>query len=148
MKNVLFYFICFLLPFFGVVKAYDIGVSLSDEIETFPKQKEKMMQDRSFIPQYLYKIVSPEDWEASRLKNEVVISQIDTDFIHLATENQIPHVAEKFWNGKPYTILKLDSKKLRGRLVYETNPGGNTQYYHLYEGRIPLDAVVTIKPLK
>lgn len=39
-------------------------------------------------------------------------------------------------------LLKLETAKLRGRLVYEVNPGGTTKYYHLYEGSIPLEAVV------
>ena len=95
-------------------------------------------------PEYLYRIVSQDQWETSRLQNEIVLSSIDEDFIHLATEDQVAHVAHKFWNQMDYTILKLDSKKLVGRLIYETNPGGTTKYYHLYEGSIPLDAVVGV----
>jgi uncharacterized protein (DUF952 family) len=38
-------------------------------------------------------------------------------------------------------VLKLDVKSLPGKLVYESNPGGETKYWHLYHGSIPLKAV-------
>jgi uncharacterized protein (DUF952 family) len=95
-------------------------------------------------PQYLYKIVSPEEWQLSQESHEIKKSPLDTDFIHLATEEQINHVTEKFWKDKAYLVLKLDTSKLKGRLVLETNPGGSTRYYHLYEGSIPLDAVADV----
>lgn len=95
-------------------------------------------------PDYLYKIISPEQWEQSLLQHEIAISSLDEDFIHLAKEDQVASVVQKFWNNKNYIVLKLVSKKLVGRLIYEANPGGSTQYYHLYEGNIPLDAVVNV----
>jgi uncharacterized protein (DUF952 family) len=69
---------------------------------------------------------------------------MDTDFIHLSKEEQISHVVQKFWNNRDYIVLKLASERLIGHLIYETNPGGMTYYYHLYEGSIPIDAVVEI----
>lgn len=95
-------------------------------------------------PEYLYKIISHEKWQKSLLQNEVVRSSIDKEFIHLANEDQVNHVVQKFWNNTDYILLKLASKKLVGRLIYETNPGGSRQYYHLYEGTIPLEAVVDV----
>jgi uncharacterized protein (DUF952 family) len=100
------------------------------------------------VPQYLYKIVSPESWQKSQAQKVLETSSFDEDFIHLATEEQLPHVAQKFWNNKPYIILTLDTKKLSGRLIYETNPGGATLYYHLYEGNIPLEAVMDVSSIQ
>jgi uncharacterized protein (DUF952 family) len=96
-------------------------------------------------PEYLYKIVSPEEWEESQRQNQVVKSAMDADFIHLATKEQVPRIAQKFWKGREYLVLKLKTKKLEGRLVLEANPGGENRYYHLYEGKIPLDAVENIE---
>lgn len=93
-------------------------------------------------PEYLYKIVSPEAWEKSQTQEFVAPSALDENFIHLATKEQLAHVIQKFWSKKDYVILKLETKKLVGRLSYETNPGGTNRYYHLYEGKIPLDAVI------
>lgn len=144
MRYKIIYALCFLLTFLGVTHANDTKAQSSEKIENLNHQKKNQMNYDVHAPQYLYKILSPEDWQDSLLKNQVVISPLDTNFIHLATENQLAHVAQKFWKDKSYMILKLDPKKLEGRLIYETNPGGTTQYYHLYEGKIPLDAVIEV----
>lgn len=99
------------------------------------------MRQEMMAPPYLYKIVSTEQWQESLILNQIVFSSMDTDFIHLATEEQIQSVVQKFWKEMDHIILKVDSKKLIGRLVYENNPGGANKYYHLYEGSIPLEAV-------
>lgn len=96
------------------------------------------------IPQYLYKIVSKEEWQQSQLRNSVVLSPKDQAFIHLAKEDQVASIVQKFWKNKEFFILKLSTNKLIGRLVYESNPGGTTLYYHLYDGRIPLEAVENV----
>jgi len=96
-------------------------------------------------PHHLYKIVSKENWEESLLRGELVLPAFDQPFIHLAKEDQVVHVAEKFWAGMEYVVVKIESEGMVGRLVYEANPGGSTKYYHLYEGTIPLDAVVEVK---
>lgn len=95
-------------------------------------------------PEFLYKIVSPKEWQESKLQHRVIATPIDQGFIHLASEDQIAHVLQKFWKNQEWVLLKLVSRKLQGRLVYETNPGGTNRYYHLYEGSIPLDAVVEV----
>lgn len=101
------------------------------------------MQEQA--PKFLYKIVSHEQWGKSLVQNEVVWGLIDKDFIHLATAEQLPQIAKKFWNNMDYIVLTLDPPKLIGRLVWESNPGGTTKYYHLYEGVIPLEAVVDLR---
>lgn len=95
-------------------------------------------------PQYLYRIVSIADWQKSLVQSYVEPSQMDKEFIHLSTLEQLPNVAQKYWSDQQYMILKLDSKKLIGRLLYERNPGGVACYYHLYDGQIPLNAVVSV----
>mgnify|MGYP000081177397 CR=1 FL=1 len=111
------------------------------------KEKGNLVSDESVVPTYLYKIVSVEDWEKSQGKEYLVTGSIDSSFIHLATEEQVVPVAKKFWEGKSYVVLRVDPKKMIGRLVYETNPGGTTHYYHLYEGKIPIEAVVDFREM-
>lgn len=112
-------------------------------IEKSLMQDERQMEKT--IPNYLYKIISIKQWNESQSQNRVLSSSMDLDFIHLAEEEQVPIVIQKFWSNQDHIILKLDPNKLAGRLVYETNPGGVTLYYHLYEGSIPLDAVVQVR---
>ncbi len=43
-----------------------------------------------------------------------------------------------------WRFITLDPTKFSGKLVKEKNPGGETEYFHLYEGKIPLTAVVAV----
>ena len=97
-------------------------------------------------PKYLYKVLSLENWQLSEEKRALVLSDMDDDFIHLATEDQLDRIVSKFWaDASTYVVVKVESKKLKGRLVLEKNPGGETKYYHLYNGSIPKDAVAESK---
>jgi uncharacterized protein (DUF952 family) len=99
--------------------------------------------DQNRPPPFLYKILSVSNWQASQGKTALQLSQDDAQFIHLAMESQVERIAQKYWADAPrYVVLKLETSKLQGRLVLEANPGGETKYYHLYQGSIPLKAVV------
>lgn len=108
------------------------------------KHGEKTVTQERATPRYLYKIISKDEWQKSLVQNKIALSPLDDPFIHLAKEDQVAHVVQKFWNNKDHIILKLKTKKIVGRLIYENNPGGSTKYYHLYDGRIPIEAVEDI----
>jgi uncharacterized protein (DUF952 family) len=99
------------------------------------------------VPQYLYKVLSDKNWEASQNEANLVLPPEDHPFIHFSKEDQLDRIVTKYWSGVPkYVILTIETDKLEGQLVYEVNPGGSsTKYYHLYNGSIPLDAVVDSK---
>jgi len=87
------------------------------------------------------------DWAKSR--ETVHLPSMDADFIHLSTEDQLERIIKKFWvDVSEYVVLKIETEKLPGKLVLETNPGGTNQYYHLYDGSIPLSAIVETKIIK
>ena len=97
-------------------------------------------------PTYLYKIISVEDWELSKDQASVKLSLMDNAFIHLATDEQIDKILEKFWAQiSEVVVLKLETAQLPGDLKYEQNPGGANKYYHLYNGLIPRSAVRAIE---
>lgn len=96
-------------------------------------------------PTYLYKVLLPESWKESQSLKEIELSADDEEFIHLATEDQLDRIIEKYWADEPYVVLKLEVAKLPGKLALEANPGGTNKYYHLYNGSIPLEAVVECK---
>ena len=107
------------------------------------------MQFPKSIPALLFKIISIEQWEESKNYPEVPLGAFDRAFIHLATAEQLDKIAVKFWHHVPaYMLLTLASDRLPGKLEYEVNPGGNTRYYHLYEGSIPHSAIVEARPVK
>lgn len=96
-------------------------------------------------PPHVYKIVTPLDWDQAKKTGKVPLSDMDkkSGFIHLAGDGQVEGIVNKYWQDVPMiVILKLDTSKLEGRLVKEKNPGGNTLYYHLYNGSIPVEAVM------
>jgi len=97
------------------------------------------------VPKYLYIIVSPEVWEKSSEVGKLVLPSHHDPFIHLAKEDQVSHVTDKFWSDSDYYLLKIETDQLIGRLVYETNPGGSNRYYHLYDGEIPLEAISEVE---
>ncbi len=99
-------------------------------------------------PKHLYIILSNQDWQESQMKTTVVITTHEDVFIHLATEGQLDRIIEKYWSSVPqHVVLKLDTARLEGKLVYEVNPGGSTKYYHLYNGAIPLNSVIEFRTI-
>ncbi len=95
-------------------------------------------------PIYLYKVLSMVDWAKSC--KTIHLSSMDVDFIHLSTEEQLDKIIKKYWSGaSEYIVLKIETAKLSGNLVLEVNPGGTNKYYHLYNGSIPLNAIVELK---
>ena len=92
---------------------------------------------------FLYKIISVQDWENSQQEKKLALSPMDNKFIHLATANQIDRIIEKYWhNESRFAILKIQTNKLQGKLIFEKNPNGATRYFHLYDGYIPFDSII------
>ena len=95
-------------------------------------------------PEFLYKIVTQEEWKKAQEEGFVPKGAIDTDFIHLSTESQLERVLAKFWKGKNAVVLKVETSQMQGDLRFETNPGGGTKFYHLYNGEIPTSSVKNV----
>jgi len=92
--------------------------------------------------QFLYKVVDPDVWEESQKHKNLILGPVDKDFIHLCDEEQIDQVINKWFRHiDPVMVLKLETKLLPGKIVFEASPGSSNKYPHLYGGAIPLDAV-------
>ncbi|MDE3047733.1 MAG: DUF952 domain-containing protein, partial [Verrucomicrobiota bacterium] len=123
------------------------AVSLSLVGNEKPATNEEItIEETNQFPQYLYKILSLRNWQATERSKTAQLSAEDDAFIHFSTQDQLERLIGKYWADAPqFVILKIDSQKLEGRLVFETNPGGTTQYYHLYDGFIPFSSIVESK---
>jgi uncharacterized protein (DUF952 family) len=133
------FLVCLLIAL-SIVSSYDLR---SDERLLVEQQMEK-----SQTPKYLYKVLKVRDWKESQRKGIVQLANDDKSFVHLATGDQVSRIVGKFWINIPeYVILKIDTSRLKGRLVFEANPDGTNKYYHLYDGSIPLDAVIHAKEI-
>lgn len=119
-----------------------VSCSAQKETKNVPTQKQLVQfKDR---PIYLYKVLSLEDFAQSC--KTIHLSKMDSDFIHFSTELQLDKIIEKYFaKVSTYMVLKLETAKLPGNLVLEANPGGTTKYYHLYNGSIPLSAILEAK---
>lgn len=99
-------------------------------------------------PKHLYKVVSLEQWQASISKKAVVLSADDVAFIRFQKEDELGRLLHYWKSTKvPHVVLKIKTNKLKGRLVFEPKPGGSMKQYHLYNGHIPLDAIVEHKSI-
>lgn len=104
------------------------------------------MKTKDQDTQYLYKILSLRNWQATQNRKTVALSADDDLFIHFSTEDQVEKIIEKYWSeAQQFVILKIDRSKVEGRLEYETNEGGITKYFHLYDGFIPFSAILESK---
>lgn len=133
-----------------MLKIFNIFLSMCLSVACLVEGSEEMRQDfeEQMTPQYLYKVLSVEDWRDSQGRGSVKLQDADREFIHLSRADQINRIVEKYWNNVPeYVILKIDTAKMEGTLVFEANPGGNNKYYHLYHGSIPLSAVIESKTI-
>ncbi len=114
--------------------------------EELASNKEVTVEGMDQSLQYLYKILSLRNWQATQNRKTVQLSAEDDIFIHFSTEDQLERIVGKYWADAPqFVILKIDSNKLEGRLVFEINPGGTAKYYHLYDGFIPFSSIVESK---
>lgn len=92
----------------------------------------------------LYKVITLDAWERSQSSDRVSLSDSDAAFIHFAEKEDVERIRKKFFPTEPtVVVLQIDSAQLPGRLEKEKNPGGQKEYYHLYEGFIPLSAIVS-----
>lgn len=95
------------------------------------------------MPTNLYKITTLDLWTASQGKESLKLAPSDQAFIHLSEQHSVEKIIKKFFAGnKSVMVLIIDATRLKGQLVKEKNPGGTNEYYHLYDGCIPHDAIV------
>ncbi|MBS3904928.1 MAG: peptide deformylase [Simkania sp.] len=103
---------------------------------------EEGMMTTTETPKYLYKILSYRNWQATLARQVVAVSSEDDAFVHFSKEDQLERVLAKYWSEAPqFVVLKIDTGKLQGDLVYEENRSGSEKYYHLYRGFIPFSAI-------
>ncbi len=105
-----------------------------------------MKKQTTETPKHLYKVISLELWHASENKKSVVLSPEDAPFIRFQKEDELGRLLH-YWGtlNVPHVVLKIKASKLEGKLVFEAKLGGSTKQYHLYNGCIPLNAIIESK---
>lgn len=130
--------------FDGIISNEQIKL-FSLNIETY---KATNLKKKQKIPNYLYKIIPSSQWRESLYRNLLVHSSLDSECIQLATEEQLESILKRFKIDKDHMLLKIDSNRLIGRLIYETDFNSDAKYFRLYNGSIPLDAFIEARELQ
>ena len=101
------------------------------------------------LPTHLYKITTLQLWNASQKAKTLQLTTMDEEFIHLSEKHQVKKIIKKFFpDAQQVVVLTINPKQLPGRLVKERNPGGTNEYFHMYDGAIPMSAVVDVEIVK
>ena len=79
-------------------------------------------------------ITTRHEWETALHQGIYKPLMFDTeDFIHCSTTEQIVDTANKFFKDEPdLVLLCINTKKVKGKIVYENLVGGDKQYPHIY----------------
>lgn len=94
---------------------------------------------------FIYHIALPNVWERFRGRPSYQPESLAKEgFIHCSYEHQIDAVLKRYYSrADKVLVLKIDTDKLRSKLVEEPSTGNDT-YPHIY-GRLNTDAIVEVR---
>jgi uncharacterized protein (DUF952 family) len=99
----------------------------------------------------IYHIAAAADWEQAQRDGQYTTSTrgrtlAEEGFIHASTAEQVPLVANAYYQGVPdLVLLVIDPERVRPELRYEHVPGQDRPYPHIY-GPLNADAVLAARP--
>lgn len=98
--------------------------------------------------EHIYHITSFYDWELQSAYGEYIHPSLaEEGFIHMSTEDQVPKVLERYYDGvSGLVVLKVKTSQLKNELKYEKAPSDGDNYPHLF-GSLNVDAVVEVEML-
>ena len=100
------------------------------------------------MPTVVYKICGQAEWQAAGQAGVYAGSPDDArdGFIHLSDRAQVAGTAQRHFAGRDDLLLvALDASRLGPALQWEPSSAG-ALFPHLH-GRLPLDAVLSVRPL-
>jgi len=79
-------------------------------------------------------ITTRHEWEVALHKGLYKSDTFDLeDFIHCSTPEQLVDTANSFFKDEPdLVLLCINSKKVKGDIIYENLVGGEKQFPHIY----------------
>jgi uncharacterized protein (DUF952 family) len=101
----------------------------------------------------IYHIAYAADWEQAQSEGEYRMSTRgrtleQQGFIHAGTMAQVAPVANAIYGGEAgLLVLVIDDGKVTSRIVYESVPGWDDPFPHIY-GPLNVDAVVKTLPFE
>lgn len=100
------------------------------------------------MPEILH-VTSRAGWEQAATDGEYRGDTLTTEgFIHCCLPDQLAGVVARYFRGRSsLVVLSLDAERLTSPLRWETPPGSDEEFPHVY-GPVNLDAVVEVVPLE
>ncbi len=90
-------------------------------------------------------ITTRHEWDTALRQGFYKPEMFDTeDFIHCSTIEQVVDTANQFFKDEPdLVLLCIETKKVKGEIVYENLVGGEKMFPHIY-APLNTDAVVKV----
>ena len=118
-----------------ILSALSFNVFCGDAVAASPKR-------RFSVHSALFKVLSMQNWIDSQDSLAIKTPESDKDFVHFSTREQYPQILHEKFDGVECVLLTIDHTRLNGELKLEYNKARTEQYYHLYGGYIPKEAVI------
>ena len=93
---------------------------------------------------FVYRILNPEEWVNFKKKKLFSGNHLDkrSGYIHLSSKDQLRKTIEIYFKEKKIVILKIETKKLKKKIVWEISRGGE-KFPHLYD-KLNIESVVGV----
>jgi uncharacterized protein (DUF952 family) len=100
------------------------------------------------MPEILH-VTTPETWEQAQRQGEYLGDTLATEgFMHCCLPGQLSGVVSRYFKDQTgLVVLRIDSEKLKPPLKWESPPGSDETFPHVY-GPLNLDAVVGVVTLE
>ena len=93
---------------------------------------------------FVYRILNPEEWVNFKKKKLFSGNHLDkrSGYIHLSSKDQLRKTIDIYFKEKKIVILKIETKKLKKKIVWEISRGGE-KFPHLYD-KLNIESVVGV----
>ncbi len=100
------------------------------------------------MPEILH-VTTPEGWGKAQREGGYRADTLATEgFIHCCLSDQLAGVVSRYFKDQTgLIVLRINSEKLKPPLKWESPPGSDERFPHVY-GPLNLDAVVEVVPLE
>jgi len=76
--------------------------------------------DQAVETPYIYKVLTIVGLGKGLEQKDIALHALDSTFIHCSKKEQLGHVTQKFFSNEPYVVLRVETDRLVGDLVFET----------------------------
>ena len=104
----------------------------------------KVKLEKIDVNSFVYRILHSDEWDDFKRKKVFYGNDLDkkSGYIHLSEKKQLKKTINIYFKKKKVVILKIDTEKLKEKILWETSRGGE-KFPHLYDS-LTLENVVKV----